>query len=142
MQSLSLLKRLFALDDVPVAAGASDLQPDRISRSGEQSLPAAASPHQPGAHPDPPHPDLAHSRRHHPAKAKVKFPLRNRICGNYMRHHVEVHASHREKERESPSASLIEKDPEWSLMWILQRMWAEISSLMKRSRDMNQAKDM
>ncbi len=28
---------------VPVAAGASDLQPDRISRSGEQSLPAAAS---------------------------------------------------------------------------------------------------
>ena len=29
-----------------------------------------------------------------------------------MRHHVEVHASHREKEWESPSASLIEKDPE------------------------------
>ena len=85
MQSLSLLKRLFALDDVPVAAGASDLQPDRISRSGEQSLPAAASPHQPGAHPDPPHPDLAHSRRHHPAKAKVKFPLRNRILNQEVR---------------------------------------------------------
>ena len=34
---------------------------------------------QPGARPDPPHPDPAHSRRHHPAKAKVKFPLRNRI---------------------------------------------------------------
>ena len=32
--------------------------------------------------------------------------------GNDMRHHVEVHASHREKEWESPSASLIEKDPE------------------------------
>ena len=31
---------------------------------------------------------------------------------NNMRHHVEVHASHREKEWESPSASLIEKDPE------------------------------
>ena len=30
-------------DDVPVAAVASGLQPDRISRSGEQYLPAAAS---------------------------------------------------------------------------------------------------
>jgi hypothetical protein len=29
-----------------------------------------------------------------------------------MRHHVKVHASHREMEWESPSASLIEKDPE------------------------------
>ena len=29
-----------------------------------------------------------------------------------MRHPVEVHASHRDKEWESPSASLIEKDPE------------------------------
>ena len=28
-----------------------------------------------------------------------------------MRHYVEAHASHREKEWESPSASLIEKDP-------------------------------
>jgi hypothetical protein len=27
-----------------------------------------------------------------------------------MRHHVEVHASHREKEWESPSASLIEQE--------------------------------
>jgi hypothetical protein len=62
--------------------------------------------------------------------------------GDDMRHHVEVHASHREKEWESPSASLIEKDPGWFLTWILQRMWAEIFSLMKRSRDMNQAKDM
>ena len=34
---------MHAKDDVPVAAGASELQPDRISRSGEQSLPAAAS---------------------------------------------------------------------------------------------------
>jgi hypothetical protein len=32
--------------------------------------------------------------------------------GNDMRHHVEVHASHRKKEWESPSASLIEQDPE------------------------------
>ena len=30
---------------------------------------------------------------------------------NGIRHHVEVHASHREKEWESPSASLIEQDP-------------------------------
>jgi hypothetical protein len=34
---------MHAKDDVPVAAGASDLQPDLISRSGEPSLPAAAS---------------------------------------------------------------------------------------------------
>jgi len=40
---------------------------------------ATAHPHQPGAHPDPQHPDPAHNRRHHPAKAKVKSPLRNRI---------------------------------------------------------------
>ncbi len=32
--------------------------------------------------------------------------------GNDIKHHVEVHASHREKVWESPSASLIEKDPE------------------------------
>jgi len=32
--------------------------------------------------------------------------------GNDMRHHVEVHASHRKKEWESPSASLIEQDSE------------------------------
>jgi hypothetical protein len=38
-----------------------------------------AHPHQPGARPEPPNPDPAHSRCHHPAKAKVKFPLRNRI---------------------------------------------------------------
>jgi hypothetical protein len=31
---------------------------------------------------------------------------------DYMRHHVKVHASHREKDWESLSASLIEKDPE------------------------------
>ena len=35
--------RMHAKDNVPVAAGASELQPDRISRSGEQSLAAAAS---------------------------------------------------------------------------------------------------
>jgi ribonuclease HI len=38
-----------------------------------------AHPHQPGARPEPPHPDPAHSHRHHPAKAEVKFPLQNRI---------------------------------------------------------------
>ena len=38
-----------------------------------------AHPHQPGARPEPPHPDPAHSLRRHPAKAKVKFPSRNRI---------------------------------------------------------------
>ena len=32
--------------------------------------------------------------------------------GSDIRHHVEVHASHREREWESPSASLIVKDPE------------------------------
>ena len=32
--------------------------------------------------------------------------------GNDMRHHVKVHASHPEQEWESPSASLIEQDPE------------------------------
>ncbi len=35
--------RMHAKDDVPVAAGASELQTARISRSGEQSLPAATS---------------------------------------------------------------------------------------------------
>jgi hypothetical protein len=61
-----------------------------------------------------------------------------------MRHHVETHASHREKEWESPSASLIEQDPEVipETTWTLHRTWAEIFSLMKRSRDINQAKDM
>jgi hypothetical protein len=38
----------------------------------------------------------------------IRQPSQNR---DDMRHHVEVHASHREKEWESPSASLIEKDP-------------------------------
>ena len=32
--------------------------------------------------------------------------------GNDMRHHIKVHASHREQVWESPSASLIEQDPE------------------------------
>jgi hypothetical protein len=39
----------------------------------------------------------------------IRQPSRNR---DDMRHHVEAHASHREKEWESPSASLIEQDPE------------------------------
>ena len=33
--------------------------------------------------------------------------------GNDKRHHVKVHASHREQEWESPSASLIEQDPDF-----------------------------
>ena len=70
----------------------------------------------------------------------IRQPSQN---GDDIRHHVEVHASHREREWESPSASLIEKDPEVIPdVWILQRTWAEIFSLMKRSRDMNQVKDM
>ena len=36
-------------------------------------------PNQPGASPDPPHPAPAHRCRHHPAKGKVRSPLRNRI---------------------------------------------------------------
>jgi len=74
--------------------------------------------------------------------ASRKWVRQSSQSKNDMRHHVEVHASHREKEWESPSASLIEKDPEWSLTWISQRRWVEISSLMRRSRDMNQARDM
>jgi hypothetical protein len=47
----------------------------------------------------------------------IRQPSRSR---DDMRHYVEAHASHREKEWESPSASLIEQDPEWSLTWTLQ----------------------
>jgi hypothetical protein len=53
-----------------------------------------------------------------PTNVPCKWIRQPSQSGNYMRHHVEVHASHREKEWESPSASLIEKDPEkdqWSL---------------------------
>ena len=42
-----------------------------------------AHPHQPGARPNPPHPDPAHSCHHHPAKAKVKFPLQNRMFTDF-----------------------------------------------------------
>ena len=56
--------------------------------------------------------------------------------GNDMRHHVKVHASHREQEWESPSASLIEQDPE-----VVPDV-AKISSLMKRFQSMNRAKGM
>ncbi len=45
---------------------------------------ATAHPHPPGVRPEPPHPDPAHSRRHHPTKAKVKFPLLNRISYWYL----------------------------------------------------------
>ena len=46
-----------------------------------------------------------------PTNAHRKWIRQPSQSGNDMRHHVEVHASHRE-EWESPSASLIEKDPE------------------------------
>jgi hypothetical protein len=59
-------------------AGRQQTAPPQQHRSKDDT----AHPHQPGAHPDPPHPDRAHSSRHHPAKAKVKFPLRNRIRGH------------------------------------------------------------
>jgi hypothetical protein len=58
-----------------LVAGRQQTAPPQQHRSKDDT----AHPHQPGAHPDPPHPDPAHSSRHHPAKAKVKFPLRNRI---------------------------------------------------------------
>ena len=47
-----------------------------------------------------------------PTNAPGKWIRQSFQSGNDMRHHVEVHASHREKEWESPSASLMEKDPE------------------------------
>ncbi len=47
-----------------------------------------------------------------PTNAPHKWIRQSSQSGNDIRHHVEVHASHREKEWESPSASLIEKDPE------------------------------
>jgi hypothetical protein len=47
-----------------------------------------------------------------PTNAPCKWVRQSSQSKNDMRHHVEVHASHREKEWESPSASLIEKDPE------------------------------
>jgi hypothetical protein len=56
-------------------AGRQQTAPPQKRRSKD----ATAHPHQPGARPEPPNPDPAHSRRNHPAKAKVKFPLRNRI---------------------------------------------------------------
>jgi hypothetical protein len=56
-------------------AGRQQTAPPQQRRSKD----ATAHPHQPGARPDPPHPDPAHSCRHHPAKAKVRSPLRNRI---------------------------------------------------------------
>jgi hypothetical protein len=46
-----------------------------------------------------------------PTNALRKWIRQPSQSGNDIRHHVEVHASHREKERESLSASLIEKDP-------------------------------
>ena len=47
-----------------------------------------------------------------PTDAHRKWIRQPSQSGNDMRHHVEVHASHREQEWESPSASLIEQDPE------------------------------
>jgi hypothetical protein len=47
-----------------------------------------------------------------PTNAHRKWIRQPSQSGNNMRHHVEVHASHREQGWESPSASLIEQDPE------------------------------
>ena len=47
-----------------------------------------------------------------PIKAPHKWIKQSSQSGNDMRHHVEVHASHRVMEWESPSASLIEQDPD------------------------------
>ena len=47
-----------------------------------------------------------------PTNVPCKWIRQPSQSGNDIRHHVEVHASHREKEWESPSASLIEKDPD------------------------------
>jgi len=56
-------------------AGRQQTPPPQQHRSKD----VTAHPHQPGARPEPPHPDPAHSPHHHPAKAEVKFPLRNRV---------------------------------------------------------------
>jgi hypothetical protein len=72
----------------------------------------------------------------------IRQPSRS---GDDMRHHVEVHASHRQKEWESPSASLIEKDPEVIPDVDIAAHVTHVGrdfSLMKKSRVMNQAKDM
>ncbi len=45
-----------------------------------------------------------------PTNVPCKWIRQPSQSGNDIRHHVEVHASHREKEWESPSTSLIEKD--------------------------------
>ena len=56
-------------------AGRQQTAPPQQRRSKDDT----AHPHQPGASPEPPHPDPAHHHLHHPTKAKVKFPLWNRI---------------------------------------------------------------
>jgi hypothetical protein len=47
-----------------------------------------------------------------PTNAPHKWIRQSSQNRSDMRHHVQVHASHKEKDWESPSASLIEKDPE------------------------------
>ena len=67
----------------------------------------------------------------------IRQPSRSR---DGIRHHVEAHASHREKEWESPSASLIEKDPEVVPDVDIAAQVGKDFSLMRRSRGMNWAK--
>jgi hypothetical protein len=62
-------------------AGRQQTAPPQQRRSKDSTV----HPHQPGDRPESPHPDPAHSRRHHPAKAEVKFPLRNRIFQHAVR---------------------------------------------------------
>jgi hypothetical protein len=62
--------------------------------------------------------------------------------GNDMRHHIKVHASHREQVWESPSASLIEQDPEVIPdVDIASQVGKDLFSSMRRSRGMSRAKD-
>ncbi len=57
---------------------------------------------------------------------KERLTLLQQTCPGIKAHHIVGDAC-------------VEK---WSLMWILQRMWAEIFSSMKRSQGMHQAKGM
>ena len=57
-----------------------------------------------------------------------------------VRYHVEVHALHREQRWEPQSAWLSERDQE--VIPDVERTWARISSLMKRSRDTSQVRGM
>jgi hypothetical protein len=77
-----------------------------------------------------------------PTNAHRKWIRQPSQSGNDMRHHIEVHASHREKEWKSPSASLIEKDPEVVPDVDIAAHAGRDFSLDEKIRGMNQAKGM